>query len=305
MYLFYGKGCLQRLNGMFAFAIWDEYERTLFAARDRLGKKPFYFGRTGLGLAFSSEIQPLLGFTGIDTSIDPAAVQEFFAYQFIGDGRSIYRGISKLSAAHWLEYHDGAVRTERYWQPPRPSPGTSIDRLREEFSCLMDDAVRLRLRSDVPLGAFLSGGLDSAIVLASIRRLGQQVDTFTIGFGGESFDERALAAASAEYFGTQHHEDLLQLDIPAAVDACLPRFGEPFADPSALPTWLVCRQTRRYATVALSGGTFQNARLVSSLQKRLAEHGFRVLVARRLPPNDGAVSYGQAVIAAARLGARP
>ncbi|MFL6655301.1 MAG: asparagine synthase (glutamine-hydrolyzing) [Sulfurifustis sp.] len=253
-FICYGERCLEKLNGMFAFAVWDESTRELFIGRDRVGKKPLYYAITGGALSFASEIEALFAFAGIDRTLDEAALQDFFAYQFIPAPRTIYRGIRKLPAAHYLRYRNGRVDTARYWTPPLPeaeteSYGASCERLRT----LLEDAVRLRLRSDVPLGAFLSGGLDSTIVVSIMNRLGVTVDSFHVGFAEESFDETEHAEAAARAFGARHHSRQLPLDCVPVLDAALRHFGEPFADPSAIPTWHLCRTTREAVTVALSG----------------------------------------------------
>jgi asparagine synthase (glutamine-hydrolysing) len=253
-YIQYGTRCVTRFNGMFAFAIWDEHERTLFLARDRLGKKPLYYAEDAEGLVFASELDALRHFPQIDLSLDLQAVHDYFAYQFIPSPRSIYQGIRKLAPAHYLLYRNGQLRLHRYWYPPLPtdSPVTEGNAVAELID-LVDDAVRLRLRSDVPLGTFLSGGIDSTLIVATLVRLGVDLDTFTEGFTDESFDERSVARATAEFFKTHHHEERVNLDLAAIIENCAMAFGEPFADPSALPTWYLCRHTRRFATVALSG----------------------------------------------------
>ncbi|CAK0775977.1 asparagine synthase (glutamine-hydrolysing) [Gammaproteobacteria bacterium] len=254
LYARQGVDCLTRLNGMYAFAVWDDADRSLFLARDRLGKKPLYYALLDDGLVFASEPAALLAFPGVDRALDPIAVNHFFAYQFVPGVRTIYRGIRRLPPGHWLRWQEGRLQMARYWSPPLPEV-TVLDEsiLAEELVALVDDAVRLRLRSDVPIGAFLSGGLDSAVVVSALVRLGADLDTYTVGFGDDSFDERRAAAASARHFGTRHHARALPLDLPATLAACVATFGEPFADPSAIPTWHLCRSAREQVTVALSG----------------------------------------------------
>jgi asparagine synthase (glutamine-hydrolysing) len=253
-YMHAGAACLETLNGMFAFAVWDEQERSLFLARDRLGKKPLYYALTASGMVFASEIQALRHFPEVDTTIDPEAVQDFFAHQYIGGERTIFRGVRKLRAGHWLMYREGNIRIHRYWVPPFPeADARSIPELCEELRALVEDAVRLRLRSDVPLGAFLSGGLDSAVVVAVMKRLIADVESFTVGFSESSYDETAVARATAHFFGTRHHDRQLAVEIPQAVETCIHGFGEPFADPSAIPTAHLCAHAREHVTVALSG----------------------------------------------------
>lgn len=254
MYVRDGAACLKKLNGMFAFAVWDEAEKILFLARDRLGKKPLYYSLSARGLAFASEFGALSGFANIDRTVDAVAVQDFFAHQFIGGARTIWQGIRKLPAAHYLVYRDGRATIGRYWTPPYPDGHKrAISELSEELRELLDDAVKLRLRSDVPLGAFLSGGLDSCAVVAAMTRAGAAVTSFTVGFREPSFDESEPARAAADYFSTRHHERVLSMESPSALEECIAAFGEPFGDPSALPTSYLCQHAREHVTVALSG----------------------------------------------------
>jgi asparagine synthase (glutamine-hydrolysing) len=251
-YIRYGTGCLDRLNGMFAFAIWDEHTQQLFLARDRLGKKPLFFALLNGGIAFSSEINPLLTFSGVSHELDPAAINSFFAYQYITAPRTIYRDIRKLEAGHWLSYHEGSAKLTRYWTPPLPRQ-PSRDDVCEELRWLLEDAVRLRLRSDVPLGAFLSGGLDSSIIVGLMARLGITVESFHVGFNHTSFDESIHAKIAADHFHTRHHSQIVSFDQDQTLRSALRHFGEPFADASAIPMWHLCRHTRKTVTVALSG----------------------------------------------------
>jgi asparagine synthase (glutamine-hydrolysing) len=254
MYLRDGSACLDKLNGMFAFAVWDDREQRLFLARDRIGKKPLYYALTDSGLAFASELSALRAFPGIDWSLDLNAVHDFFAYQYIGGEQTVHRGVHKLLPGHCLQYQDGRLTTECYWQLPRVTePGRSMRALEDELLALLEDAVRIRLRSDVPLGAFLSGGLDSALVVGLMRRLGVEVESFTVGFTEQSYDERAEAAQTARYYGTRAHEQVVDLGVSEMLERWLGSFGEPFADPSAIPTWHLCRHARQFVTVALSG----------------------------------------------------
>jgi asparagine synthase (glutamine-hydrolysing) len=253
-YIHYGEGCLNKFNGMFAFAIWDDHEKKLFLARDRLGKKPLYYAPIEAGISFASEISALLTFKGIDTSLDLESVHDYFAYQFIGGSQSIYRYIRKLLPGHYLIYSMGHINIHRYWKPPTSvhTKRTLLD-LEEELIMLLDDAVRLRLRSDVPLGAFLSGGLDSSVIVATMRRLGADIKSFTVGFDEASYDERESARATASYFATEHHEQVMEMRFQPIMERWLASFGEPFGDPSALPTWYLSQHARDSVTVALSG----------------------------------------------------
>jgi asparagine synthase (glutamine-hydrolysing) len=254
MFVQHGANCLARLNGMFAFAVWDDYEGRLFLARDRIGKKPLYYAVASTGVAFASELSALRVFPGIDWSLDLESAHDFFAYQFIGGEKTIYRGVRKLLPGNCLEYHDGQLTVRRYWKPPVViEPNRSLASLEDELLGLLEDAVRLRLRSDVPLGVFLSGGLDSALIAGLMRRLGVEIESFTVGFTDESFDERAEAAQTAYHYGTRHREQVVDLRVSEIPDSWLTPFGEPFADPSAIPTWYLSRHARGSVTVALSG----------------------------------------------------
>jgi len=259
----WGEGCLPRLNGMFSFAVWDRDKRRLFLARDRLGKKPLYYAALpqmrGGGLAFASELSALSVFPGVRDSVDSQAVSDYFAYQYIPFDRTIFSGVHKLPPAHSLTWEAGQTTVTRYWQPPHPETsllgngGANDGDLEEELRALVDDATRLRLRADVPLGAFLSGGVDSAIVVSSMQRQCADLHTYSIGFDDSTFDERVAARASAAHFGTQHHEQVFHLAPEKLLPRLVSSFGEPFADISALPTWHLCQEARTTLTVALSG----------------------------------------------------
>jgi asparagine synthase (glutamine-hydrolysing) len=255
----FGPDCVTRLSGMFAFALWDRNTRTLFCARDRLGKKPFHYTfvprGAGRDFAFASELQALTVLPGVSRAIDPAAVEDFFAFGYIPEPASIYAGIRKLPAAHCLLIEDGgAPRITRYWSPPRRViPCTEA----EAVTGLLDHlthAVAERLVADVPLGAFLSGGVDSSAVVAIAAGLRpEKLDTFTIGFDGAE-DETQYARRVATLYGTRQHEDRAQrVDMIDAARTQAAIFGEPFGDASSVPTATVCRLARRHATVAISG----------------------------------------------------
>jgi asparagine synthase (glutamine-hydrolysing) len=255
----YGDACVTHLRGMFGIAIWDAPRRRLFLARDRLGKKPLYYtnpsGADGR-LAFASELKALLTLPGVERSVDPQALAEYAAWGYVPDPRSIFRGIRKLPPAHYLVYENGGVRVERYWDVDY----RRSDRVeREEFYvdralAILDEAVRIRLMSEVPLGAFLSGGTDSSVVVALMaRHTAGRVRTFSIGFEEARYNELPYARAVAERFGTEHHEEIVRPDAERDVLALVKQFDEPFADSSMIPTYYVSRLARRHVTVALSG----------------------------------------------------
>lgn len=260
-YRHWGAHCLSRLNGMFAFAVWDREERQLFLARDRLGKKPLYYSalpeNLGGGLAFASELSALTAFPGVSDTISSQAVSDYFAYQYVPFDRTIFSRAQKLPPAYCMHWVAGQITLERYWRPPYPQipscENENLEALQEELCTLVDDATRIRLRSDVPLGAFLSGGVDSAIVVSSMRQHCNDLHTYTIGFEDSTFDEREAARASATHFRTLHHEQMFHLDPEKLLPRLLQRFGEPFADIASLPTWHLCQEARKTLTVALSG----------------------------------------------------
>jgi asparagine synthase (glutamine-hydrolysing) len=258
-YARWGREVVDRLVGMFAFAIWDERERTLFLARDRAGEKPLYYADGGAKFAFASELQALTEVPWVDTAIDADAVALFLEHQYVPAPLTIYRGARKLPPGHAMVVDAKGVRTWRYWdplplvlQPPEP---LGEDAALEQFSWLLERAVREQMVSDVPLGAFLSGGIDSSAVVATMTGLGAaRVKTFTIGFDVAAMDESEHAGRVAAYLGTDHTtEHLSARDALDRVPAIPELYGEPFADASALPTQLVSAVARRSVTVSLSG----------------------------------------------------
>jgi len=255
----YGAGCIKRFNGMFAFALWDTKQEMLWLVRDRLGVKPLHYARTPWGIAFASEIGSLLTCPGIDTSLDLEAASLYFSGTYVPDPWTIYRGIRKLPPACTLTIDRTGERLERYWDisqnaadAVQQDPGDVEEQLRS----LVADAVRLRLRSDVPLGAFLSGGIDSSIVVAHMaRQSARQVKTYFIGYEHHELgDESPYARAVAQRYQTDHHEIILSAaDMLKRVPEVLDELDEPFADSSALPTYEVSRAIRKHVVVALSG----------------------------------------------------
>jgi asparagine synthase (glutamine-hydrolysing) len=256
LYEEHGSRCVEFLRGMFAFAIWDANRQTLFAARDRLGKKPFYYAATSKGFFFSSEINPLYEIAEIDKRVDSDALDLYMSYGYIPSPRSILKGISKLPPAHHLTVEKGRLRIQRYWNlsyaPKLKVSFAEAQRLLDEKIC---EATRIRLYSDVPLGCFLSGGVDSSLILSNMARLtSRPVKTFSIGFPDKAFDETPYARQAAKRFSTEHEEFRVE---PAAVEETISQlvqhFGEPFGDASALPTWYLSKMTRKHVTVALNG----------------------------------------------------
>src|SRR6058998_3156333 len=259
-YAVHGEACVERLAGMFAFAIWDDAERRLFLARDRLGKKPLYYWHRDRLFLFASEPKALLCHPAVARSVDWSALHHYLAFGYTPATRSIFDSIRKLPPAHTATVVEGRLTQRRYWQPPAgaPSPGTRAGR--EESAAAvragLREAVRLRLESDVPLGVFLSGGIDSSAIVASAREVTSgRLSTFTVGFGpaAPSFDERVYAREVAERFATDHHEETLHPVIADVLPSVIRHFDEPFADSSALPTFIVAQATARHVKVALSG----------------------------------------------------
>jgi asparagine synthase (glutamine-hydrolysing) len=258
----WGKELPGKLNGMFAFAIYDRPGRKVFFARDRFGKKPlFYSHQTGL-LAFASELSSLVQHARVDRSVDPRALRKFLAYNFLPAPNALYKGCRKLPGGHWMLYQLDEDRLEVgcYWQfriePTEHIPAHAEDAWCEELLHLLSQAVKRRLISDVPLGIFLSGGLDSSAILALTAEhvARDKIKTFAIGFNEASFDESVFARRAAAWAGAQHHEEILTLDQARDVmPRVLEMLDEPLGDPSILPTYLVARIARPHITVALGG----------------------------------------------------
>lgn len=254
----WGPDCLPRLHGMFAFAIYDVADRTLFLARDRLGVKPlFYAPLSDGGLAFASELKGLIAHPLLRREIDPLAVEDYLAWGYVPDHRSILAGVHKLPAGHSLLLrHDAPLPAPRQWWDvsfAERHKGRAAD-LEAELLHLLRQAVSSRMVADVPLGAFLSGGVDSSAVVALMAEASSNpVKTCTIGFDEASLDETGYAAAVARQFGTDHRARQVSADDFDHVDTLAAMFDEPFADASALPTWRVCQLARETVTVALSG----------------------------------------------------
>ncbi len=251
-----GSRFINALSGMFAFGWWDAAGKSLTLARDRMGERPLYYATTADGfLLFASEIGAIAASGLIRLELDPEAVSDYFLYGFVPDPKSIYKGVRKLPPGSTLVASRRAPLKEAvYWRPPfAPERGRDFESACEELLCLLDEAVRSQMISDVPLGAFLSGGVDSSAVVSAMAAAGGKVRTCTVGFEEEAFDERPFAREISRIFSTDHHEDVAALDAAALIDKIARVFGEPFADPSALPTYLVAGLARKHVTVALSG----------------------------------------------------
>jgi asparagine synthase (glutamine-hydrolysing) len=249
---------LNRLRGMFAFCIWDNRRQQILLVRDRFGKKPLYYAETPKGIYFASELK-CLRVAGVPLELDEEALRYYFQFSYIPDPLSPFRAIRKLSPGGWMICRNGSIAQQgRYWRLPVPSEKDSLEmpepelceRLREKF----DECVRVRMEADVPLGAFLSGGIDSGSVVASMaRQSGAPVKTFSIGFEEQGFNELPYASMLAKQYGTEHHEILVRPDAVGLVSRLIRHFDEPFGDSSAIPTFIVSEFASRYVKVALSG----------------------------------------------------
>ena len=254
-----GPGLFAHLRGMFALAIWDAPRRRLVVGRDRLGQKPLVYRHdpsTGR-ITFASELKALLTLPTADIprAVDPVALDEYLTYGYVPSPATILRGVHKLPPAHYAVWEEGKLALHRYWMPDfdhevdRPLADAAA-----ELRSTLDDAVREQMVADVPLGAFLSGGVDSSIVVALMQRASTRpVKTFSIGFGDPKFDETGYAELVARRLGTEHQTFRVEPDTWATLPALAEQFDEPFADSSSLPTWFVARETRRHVTVALTG----------------------------------------------------
>jgi asparagine synthase (glutamine-hydrolysing) len=250
-----GVRCVDRLRGMFAFAIWDERAGMLMLARDRLGEKPLYYIDAGGRLAFASELDALVRLPGVPRHIDPEALDLYLTYSYVPAPHSIYRHIRKLPPAHVLTVRDGQLALCRYWRVPEGPPSSaSRAELVVSLRAKLAESVRIRLMSDVPIGCFLSGGTDSSAVVALMAAGSPKpVKTFSIGFREARFNELAYARMVARHFGTEHFEYMVEPEAAAVLPELARQFGEPHGDASALPTWHLARLTRQHVTVALTG----------------------------------------------------
>jgi asparagine synthase (glutamine-hydrolysing) len=252
----FGPACANHLRGMFAFAIWDDKKREVYIARDRVGKKPLYYTVTpGKTLVFGSEIKSLLEHPDVKREINLEALDAYFTLGYVPDPLTIFQNIHKLPPGHYLTFSSGRVEVQQYWdfkfesaESRRPEDYV------EELRALLNESVRLRLISDVPLGAFLSGGIDSSTIVALMaQHMNQPVKTFSIGFHEDSYNELKYARLTAKKLGTDHHEFFVTPQICDIIDDLVWHFDEPFADPSAIPTFMVSKLARDHVTVALSG----------------------------------------------------
>jgi asparagine synthase (glutamine-hydrolysing) len=251
----WGGAAIQRLRGMFGLAIWDSRARTLLIARDRVGIKPMHYAAVDGRLYFGSEIKSLLEAPDLPRDLDLNALDHFLSFLYTPRDGSIFEHVRKLPPGHLLTWKEGSVTIERYWQlaASEDFKGSEDDAI-EQLRAVLADAVHSHLVSDVPLGAFLSGGVDSSLVVGLMHQTsGKRVKTFSIGFNEPAFDELEHARRVARHFETDHHELVVEPDGVQILDRLVSHFDEPFADSSAIPTWYVSEMARRHVTVVLSG----------------------------------------------------
>jgi asparagine synthase (glutamine-hydrolysing) len=257
LYEEFGAKCIERLRGMFAFAIWDKKNEKLFLARDRAGKKPLFYTKTKNGdFVFGSELKTLLEHTAIERKISLPALDAFLTFGYVPEEFCIFEGVEKLPPAHFLELHKGEIRVEKYWDFTLASEKMreSESEIVSELQTLLAESVKIRLISEVPLGAFLSGGVDSSAVVGLMSRFSEKpVKTFSIGFEEDTYNELKFARVAAKHFNTEHHEFVVTPAIVEEIDDLVWHLDEPFADMSALPTFAVAKMAREFVTVALSG----------------------------------------------------
>ncbi len=252
-----GTRMFSLLRGMFALAIWDVRKRTLILARDRLGQKPLVYHHDENRLLFGSELKALLALPKhlVPRCLDPIALDQYLAYGYVPQPRTMLNGIFKLPPAHFAVWHDGSLSIEPYWQPDwNRTSKCSIERDVEKLQATLGEAVCEQMISDVPLGAFLSGGIDSTIIVGLMQKVSNhQVKTFSIGFRDPDFNETGYAELAVRHLGTEHQSFIVEPKAWETLPELCRQFDEPFADSSALPTWYVSRETRRQVTVALTG----------------------------------------------------
>ena len=254
LYLEKRESMLSDLNGMFSLAIWDEREKRLILARDRMGKKPLYYYYEDGRLSFSSELFSLLRDRSVPRELWDQALFEYLLYDFIPAPHTIFRNVNKLPAAHVAILDSDGLHISRYWDPPMPEGAADYHAQTKRLEELLSDSVKRRLIADVPLGSFLSGGLDSTFITALMQRNNsQRVKTFSISFPGTSHDESKWSDLASSFIKTEHRSYPVEYDIEHVFSSLVRHFGEPFGDSSAIPTWHLCEHTRKHVTVALCG----------------------------------------------------
>lgn len=256
LYDLYGAECVQHLRGMFAFAIWDARDQSLFIARDRVGKKPLLYSHQPNGnLIFGSEFTALLAHPEVGREVDFEAIDSYLSYLCVPAPQTAFKQIRKLEPGHWLRWKDGRIEMQRYWQPnfSKKIKITEEEAI-EETTRILRESTKLRMISEVPLGAFLSGGVDSSTVVALMaQESSQPVKTFSIGFEEQDFSELKYAKRVAEHVGAEYNEFIVRPNALEILPTLIEHYGEPYADSSAIPTYYVSKETRKFVTVALNG----------------------------------------------------
>ena len=255
LYEKYGTEMFQHLNGMFSLAIWDNREKQLVLGRDRLGQKPLYYSNQSDRLLFASELKSLIASGEVEQTIDPRALDHYLIYQYIPHPLCIYQGVQKLAPGHYAIFKRGELKVENYWQPDlTKTTSFSPIEIQNRIDELLNDSVKLRLQSDVPLGAFLSGGVDSSIMVALMQQhASQRIKTFSIGFPEKQYDESSYARQVAKHLKTDHHELIIEPSAVEVLPSLVRHYDEPFSDSSVIPTWYLAQFTRQHVTVAISG----------------------------------------------------
>jgi asparagine synthase (glutamine-hydrolysing) len=272
-----GSRCLDELRGMFAIALWDGAKQRLLLARDRLGVKPLYWAAVQGGILYGSEPAAILASGLVAARPDPAALAQYLTLQYVPPPLTGFDGIRKLAPGEMLTFENGRIRIERYWQldyTAKAAPATAQERV-EALDDLLREATRLRMVADVPVGAFLSGGIDSSLVVSYMAELSSRTHTFSIDFRHDAYSEGAHAKEVARIYGTEHEEFLVEPDIVPTIASAVSFAGEPFADSSAIPTYLLSEMTRRRVTVALSGDGGDEA-FAGYVRHKLATYGDRL-----------------------------
>jgi asparagine synthase (glutamine-hydrolysing) len=254
MYEEEGIQCVRYLRGMFAFAIWDEDKRSLYLARDRVGKKPLSYFWDGKRFIFASETKAILQHPEVPREPNLEALEPFLAFLYVPPELSMFKGIKKLPPAHWLHFKEGHIRTQRYWEPRPKLTDKPSKQLQQEITETLTESVKIRLVSDVPLGAFLSGGIDSSIVVGLMSKVSsERVKTFSVGFEESGYSELRYARLVAERFNTDHHEFIVRPNAVEILPKLIWHYDEPFGDSSSVPTYYVSKMTSQHVKVALSG----------------------------------------------------
>jgi len=256
LYRRYGDRAVEMLHGMFAFAVWDRPRRRLLLARDRFGEKPLYYFANRDRFVFASEIKALLRHPAVERELDPVALHDFLSFDYVPGPGTVFSGIRQLPPGHVLSVDQRGIQLRQYWQPVYPpvDDSLSVDIAATQIVERLTDSIRLRRKADVPLGVFLSGGIDSAAIVALLRQITEdRILTFSLGFPEPERDERPFARQIAQAFGTEHREFLYELDFDRDFQAVVAHFDQPFSDPAIFPTWDLARRAREHVTVVLTG----------------------------------------------------